>query len=179
MVTDTPVLAVRRYDKGSAPVTGLMTDELSVSALCYGSVRCMAANTRFATGVHILVLLAAEPDTLKTSTNLAEHLKTNPVVVRRVLSSLQRAELILSQKGPTGGSRLAKSAKVISLADIYKAVESNPLFYAPVTSNGNGARVNSALDKTFIAAKKCVIEELSRTTLAQMVKRVAKPGAKK
>ena len=139
----------------------------------------MAANTRFATGVHILVLLAAEPDNLQTSTNLAEHLKTNPVVVRRVLSSLQRADLILSQKGPTGGSRLSKSAKIITLADIYKAVESNPLFYAPATSNGNGVRVNSVLDKTFISAKKCVIEELSRTTLAQVVKKVGKPAAKK
>ena len=139
----------------------------------------MAANTRFATGVHILVLLAAEPDNLQTSTNLAEHLRTNPVVVRRVLSSLQRAELIVSQKGPTGGSRLAKPSKVITLADIYKAVESNPLFYAPETSNGNGARVNAVLDKTFISAKKCVIEELGNTTLAQVVKKVGKPAAKK
>jgi Rrf2 family protein len=138
----------------------------------------MAANTRFATGVHILVLLAAEPDTLQTSTNLAEHLKTNPVVVRRVLSSLQRADLILSHKGPTGGSRLAKPAKSISLADIYKAVESNPLFYAPVTSNGSGARVNSVLEKTFDSAKKCVVEELAQTTLAQVVKKVGKPAAK-
>ena len=139
----------------------------------------MAANTRFATGVHILVLLAAEPDDLQTSTNLAEHLKTNPVVVRRVLSSLQRADLIISQKGPTGGSRLAKLSKIITLADIYKAVESNPLFYSPATSNGNGARVNAVLDKTFLSAKKCVIEELSRTTLAQVVKKVGKPAVKK
>ena len=136
----------------------------------------MAANTRFATGVHILVLLAAEPGSLQTSTNLAEHLQTNPVVVRRVLSSLQRAELILSQKGPTGGSRLAKPAKEISLADIYRAVESNPLFYAPSTTNGAAARLNTVLEKTFASAKKCVIEELSETTLAQMVKRVGKPA---
>jgi Rrf2 family protein len=139
----------------------------------------MAANTRFATGVHILVLLAAEPDSLQTSTNLAEHLKTNPVVVRRVLSSLQRADLIVSQKGPTGGSRLAKPAKAITLADIYKAVESNPLFYAPVTMNGNGTRVNTVLEKTFVSAKKCVVEELAQTTLASVVKKVGKPAAKK
>ncbi len=135
----------------------------------------MAANTRFATGVHILVLLAAEPDTLQTSTNLAEHLQTNPVVVRRVLSSLQRADLITSQKGPTGGSKLSKPAKAISLAHIYQAVESNPIFYAPATSGAASARVNSALEKTFAAAKKCVVEELALITLASVVKKVGKP----
>ncbi len=134
----------------------------------------MAANTRFATGVHILVLLAAEPDSLQTSTSLAEHLNTNPVVVRRVLSSLQRADLILSQKGPTGGSRLAKPTKAITLADIYKAVESNPLFYTPAASNGVPGKVNSVLDKVFSSAKSCVITELQSTTLAQMVKKAGR-----
>lgn len=70
---------------------------------------------------------------------------------------------------------MAKPAKEISLADIYKAVESNPLFYAPSTSNSGAARLNTVLEKTFSSAKKCVVEELSQTTLAQMVKRVAKP----
>jgi len=138
----------------------------------------MAANTRFATGVHILILLAAEQDALQTSTNLAEHLNTNPVVVRRVLSSLQRADLIFSQKGPTGGSRLAKPAKSITLADVYKAVESNPLFYTPEATNGVPGRVNSALEKVFGAAKTCVIQELSSTTLASLAKKVAKPVKK-
>jgi Rrf2 family protein len=146
--------------------------------LDYVSFRFMAANTRFATGVHILVLLAAEPDTLQTSTSLAEHLNTNPVVVRRVLSSLQRADLIFSQKGPTGGSRLAKPSKAISLADVYKAVESNPLFYTPEATNGVPGRVNGALDKVFTSAKACVIQELETTSLAQLVKKIAKPTKK-
>ena len=138
----------------------------------------MAANTRFATGVHILVLLAAEPDSLQTSTSLAEHLNTNPVVIRRVLSSLQRADLIASHKGPTGGSRLAKPAKEISLAEIYSAVESNPLFYTPDATSGLPSRVNTALDRVFVSAKKCVITELHTTSLAQLVKKTAKATKK-
>lgn len=144
----------------------------------YDSVRFMAANTRFATGVHILVLLAAEPDKLQTSTNLAEHLHTNPVVIRRVLSSLQRADLIVSQKGPTGGSRLAKPSKSITLAEVYKAVESNPLFYTPDATSGLPGKVNVALDRMFVVAKNCVIEEFKGTTLAQLVKKVGKPARK-
>ena len=53
----------------------------------------MAVNCRFATGVHVLVLLASEPDRLQTSTDIALKLDTNPVVVRRVLASLQQAKV--------------------------------------------------------------------------------------
>ena len=67
----------------------------------------MAANTRFATGVHALVLLAAEPDGLQTSEDVAGKLSINPVVIRRVFSLLHRAGLLESQKGPHGGSKLA------------------------------------------------------------------------
>ena len=48
----------------------------------------MAANTRFCTGIHTLVLLAADPDVQQTSDEIARKLNTNPVVIRRVLSLL-------------------------------------------------------------------------------------------
>ena len=66
----------------------------------------MAVNTRFATGVHALALLASEPDVLQTSDDVAGKLKTNPVVIRRVFSLLHQAGLVESQKGPHGGSKL-------------------------------------------------------------------------
>ena len=73
----------------------------------------MAANTRFATGVHAMVLLAAEPDGLQTSEDVAGKLSINPVVIRRVFSLLHQAGLLESQKGPHGGSKLARPAKAI------------------------------------------------------------------
>lgn len=134
----------------------------------------MAANTRFATGVHVLVLLAANPDSLQTSSDLAGELNTNPVVIRRVLSSLQQAELIHSQKGPSGGSRLARSPKDITLADIYESVQTNGGLHVPEVSSGNGTLVNTLLGKAFAESRRCLVEQLSKTTLAQMVKRVGK-----
>jgi Rrf2 family protein len=94
----------------------------------------MAVNCRFATGVHVLVLLASEPDTLQTSTDIALKLDTNPVVVRRVLASLQQAKLIESQKGPTGGSRLLKSPKAISLADVTRRLRLARCSILPVSA---------------------------------------------
>ncbi len=138
----------------------------------------MAANTRFATGVHVLVLLASNSDSLQTSSDLAQELNTNPVVIRRVLSSLQQAELVYSQKGPAGGSRLARPAKSITLADVYSAVETNTRLHVPGVSGPNATRVNALLSKSFDECSKCVVEQLRKTTLAQLVKRVGKPQKK-
>jgi Rrf2 family protein len=134
----------------------------------------MAVNCRFATGVHVLVLLAAEPDTLQTSTDIAEKLDTNPVVVRRVLASLQQAKLIESQKGPTGGSRLLKSPKAITLADVYSAVETGSLFHAPQVRAAGPLRVNSALEKIFSSSMVALMEDFEKTSLSQVLKRVQK-----
>ena len=136
----------------------------------------MAVNCRFATGVHVLVLLAAKPDTLQTSTDIAEKLDTNPVVVRRVLASLQQANLIESQKGPTGGSRLLKTPKAISLADVYKAVETGSLFHTPQVRAAGPVRVNSALEKVFSASMSALFDDFEKTSLSQVLKRVERAG---
>jgi Rrf2 family protein len=134
----------------------------------------MAVNCRFATGVHVLVLLAAEPDTLQTSTDIAEKLDTNPVVVRRVLASLQQAKLIESQKGPTGGSRLLKSPKAITLANVYRAVETGSLFHSPQVHAAGPVRVNAVLDKVFSSSMVALLEDFEKTSLSQVVKRLQK-----
>ncbi len=60
----------------------------------------MAVNTRFCTGIHTLVLLAAEPDVQQTSDEIARKLNTNPVVIRRVLSLLRQAGLVTQPERP-------------------------------------------------------------------------------
>jgi len=134
----------------------------------------MAVNTRFATGVHTLVLLAAEPDTLQTSNDIADKLNTNAVVIRRVLASLQKAELVSSQKGPSGGSRLSRPAKSITLRGIYRAVENGAVFHAPSLSGSAALRVASTLDKVFSESQRALEQELDKTTLAQLVKKLSK-----
>jgi len=133
----------------------------------------MAANTRFATGVHALVLLAAEPEGLKTSEEIAGRLQINPVVVRRIFSLLRRAGLLASQKGPHGGSKLARGAKQITLADIYGALDGGELFHSARTGP-QPAKVNAAVKRAFERAEEAMREELGRTTLNQIAKKAAK-----
>ncbi len=134
----------------------------------------MAVNTRFATGVHALLLLAAEPDVLQTSEDVARKLNTNPVVIRRVFSLLQQAELVESQKGPSGGSRLARSAKEISLADIYRALNPVDVFHAASAHASQSGKLSHALNQIFKDAQRALEKELAQTSLSQLVKKTTK-----
>lgn len=134
----------------------------------------MAVNTRFATGVHALLLLAVEPDVLQTSEDVARKLNTNPVVIRRVFSLLQQAELVESQKGPSGGSRLARPAKEISLADIYRALDQGDVFHASSSSAAHAGKLSAVLSQVFKDVQKALEKELAQTTLSQLVKKLNK-----
>ncbi|WP_158748739.1 Rrf2 family transcriptional regulator [Acidobacterium sp. S8] len=134
----------------------------------------MAVNTRFATGVHALLLLAAEPDVLQTSEDVARKLNTNPVVIRRVFSLLQQAELVESQKGPSGGSRLARSARDITLADIYRALDPGDIFHTASASATSTNKLSHALQQALKDAQKALEKELDQTSLNQLVKKSGK-----
>lgn len=136
----------------------------------------MAANTRFATGVHAMALLAAEQDGLQTSEDVAGKLSVNPVVIRRVFSLLHQAGLLESQKGPHGGSRLARPPKTITLAEIYNALENGELFHTGNMSGGQTAKVGSELKRVCRDAEIALREELERTSLSELVKKAGKNG---
>jgi Rrf2 family protein len=139
----------------------------------------MAVNTRFATGVHALALLASEPDELQTSDDVAGKLNTNPVVIRRVFSLLHQAGLVESQKGPHGGSRLARPAKSITLAEIYSALDGGELFHSAAFAGGDTGKTRSKLKDVFADAEKALRDELSKTSLNDLVKKGGKKGKKR
>ncbi len=134
----------------------------------------MAVNTRFCTGIHTLLLLAAEPDVQQTSDEIARKLNTNPVVIRRVLSLLRQAAIVSSQKGPNGGSKLAKPGKTISLGDVYRALEPVSIFHGSNLTGEHAAKVNLALDKIYRDAQAAMEAELDSTTLSQLAKKSEK-----
>ena len=80
-------------------------------------------NTRFATAIHIMTLLAESPQDWLTSDWMAGSININPVIVRKEIGTLKEAGLIISRQGKDGGTQLAKSADSISISDIYLAVK--------------------------------------------------------
>src|SRR5690606_35616506 len=80
-------------------------------------------NTRFATVIHILTILAKSPGEWLSSDWIGGSIQINPVIVRKELGALQGQGWVISRKGKEGGYRLLVPSKEISLADIYKTVK--------------------------------------------------------
>ena len=80
-------------------------------------------NSRLSLALHTLSHMAGDPDKMRTSADIATHAGTNPVVVRRVLGKLRKAGLLTSEKGHSGGWRLARPPEQITLADVYLALD--------------------------------------------------------
>ena len=138
----------------------------------------MAANSQFAMATHIMTAIAAEEGDLVSSAYLAGSLNTNPVVVRRILLKLQKANLITSEHGRNGGARLASSPQKITLADIYKAVDDDLIFaYNPNDPNKKcpmSCVMKSVLQPVFNKATQALNQHLNETKLSDLLKEVQK-----
>src|SRR5260370_19766057 len=62
------------------------------------------------------------------SAMLAESVNADPTFVRKSLSKLSRAGLIVTTRGKNGATRLTRSPKQITLLDIYRASAAPPTF---------------------------------------------------
>ena len=133
----------------------------------------MAANSRFAVATHIMASLATKPsEDWISSSYLAGSVNTNPVVIRRILSDLQKAGLIETQSGKNGGARLAKEAKAITLHHVYAAVEDGSIFAFnandPNLRCSLSCKMKSLLEPVFQSADKAVEKELKKFRLSQL-----------
>ena len=133
----------------------------------------MSASSRFAVATHILTLLALE-DAPLTSEYIASSVNTNPVVIRRVMGALREARLVTSQGGNGGGWRLIRSADAITLRDVYHAVQDEPLFALhhrdPNPACPVGRNIQQSLTARLDAATAALEAELTRTTIAEMLR---------
>jgi Rrf2 family protein len=133
----------------------------------------MAANTNFAVAVHALSVLAHMDDVVKSDL-IAESINTNPVVVRRLLSRLVRADLVRSVRGQHGGFALARPAKKIRLIDVLEAIEENELFRMHENAEnpkcGVSCGIKSVLADVMDRVDAAVVRELSKTNLADVLR---------
>ena len=84
----------------------------------------MNLSTRFAVSVHILSVLYYNKDNVCDSEFISGSVNTNPVVIRRLVTSLKKAGLVEVTPG-VKGIKLKKQPSEISLYEIYNAVD-NP-----------------------------------------------------
>ena len=136
----------------------------------------MAANSQFSVAVHILTMLArAEGENVKSEC-LAGSVNTNAVVIRRVLGQLSQVDLVTSQTGAAGGTRLSKKPDEIRLADVFHAVSCGEVFALhPKGPNRDcpvGRNIEAVLCNLQKEIDRAVGEKLAQYTLADVLLRI-------
>ena len=118
------------------------------------------------------VLHMAEHKAPMTSEELAAHMMTNPVVVRRIMAGLRDMGIVASAKGHGGGWTLARDLGRVTLKDIYEALGSPEFFALGNRTESPGClveqAVNAALDDAFREAEAVLIARLGDVTLAAL-----------
>jgi len=131
--------------------------------------------------VHVLAVLAYKEGDRVTSKSLASSVNTNPVIVRRLLLSLQKARLVDTCKGAGAGSRLSRSPRRINLAEVYRSVEDSESFATPSRKPNAACPVGQcileALSRLFASAQSAMERDLEKTTLADVIDAVKASGA--
>ena len=136
----------------------------------------MQISSRFTIATHMLIIIAIKGKEMKvTSDFLASSVGVNPVIIRKTLSQLKKAELISVARG-TGGAEIVKELKDISLLDVYQAVDclgkSGQLFSFHDNPNPNcpvGANIHKVWDHKLIEIQQAMEKQLSQTNLAEVV----------
>jgi Rrf2 family protein len=130
--------------------------------------------------VHVLAVLAYKEGDRVTSGFLAGSVNTNPVIVRRLLLSLQKARLVDTCKGAGSGSRLSRSPRRINMAEIYRSVEDSESFATPARKPSAvcpvGHCILETLAKVFASAQNAMECDLAKTTLADVIDTVKASG---
>jgi len=136
----------------------------------------MAANTRMATAVQVLCVIAYKGPGGTNSEIISKSLRTNPVVVRRILKCMEQQGLVEIRPGKDGGVQLTCEPDRITLDQIHKAVEPDPGVFA-LRPRGNprcpvDSRMKDLLGPIFGAADAAVDKTLRRVTLGSLVKAI-------
>ncbi|HEX4163986.1 MAG TPA: Rrf2 family transcriptional regulator [Bryobacteraceae bacterium] len=85
-----------------------------------------AKNVQFSVAAHILAVLGFQPGEEISSKTLADSVNADPTFVRKSLSKLSKAGLVVTKRGKSGAATLARDPRKITLLDIYRASEAPP-----------------------------------------------------
>ena len=129
----------------------------------------MLSSSRFVVAIHAMSVLARCQKGPVCSATIAESVHTNPVVIRRLMTELEKAALVNSISGRSGGFILGREPSTITLADIYLAIEGENVFRMHTTDPNSkcpvAQQLKAVLCGPFKAAESALSSSLSNTSL--------------
>jgi Rrf2 family protein len=85
-------------------------------------------SVQFTVAAHIMAALGYFHGEEISSAILADSVNADPTFVRKSLSKLSKAGLVVTKRGKSGASMLSRSPRQITLLDIYRASAAPPAF---------------------------------------------------
>jgi Rrf2 family protein len=137
-----------------------------------------ATSVQFTVAAHIMAALAFHPGKEIHSAVLAESVNTHPSFVRKSLSKLSKAGLVSTSRGKNGASKLARSAKTITVLDIYRASSAPAAFavhrYPEKRICPISVGIKGCMNSILAQAQGSFEKALARITLADVVRQLKK-----
>jgi len=120
-------------------------------------------------GIRALLYLAGNDGELAKASAIGAAMDAPVGFLHQVLQELQRARLVTSRPGPSGGYALARAAGEITVCEIVEALE-GPIAPQECALRGGPCRTDDvcALHSVWSASTTAMRDELARTTLAQV-----------
>lgn len=131
----------------------------------------MRQNSQLSGVLHVLLHMD-EADELVTSDTLAKVMKTNPVVIRRIMAGLREHQLVRSEKGHGGGWQLTGALNEMTLLDIYVALGEPAIFAIGNRTESPECLLeqsaNNSLNQALEDAEAVLMERLRSVTLEDL-----------
>lgn len=120
-------------------------------------------------GLRALMRLAAEPERVFTTNEIAAEFEISRNHLTKVVRDLANAGFIATQRGAGGGFRLARPASAISLGDVVRRLEARHALVECFREDGGACVLtpNCRLKRRLAAASKAFLVELDKSTLAE------------
>ena len=133
-------------------------------------------NVQFSVAAHILAVLGFHYGEEVSSKILADSVNADPTFVRKSLSKLSKAGLVVTTRGKTGAATLARAPGKITLLDIYRASGVPPGFgihsYSVEPRCSVSCGLKPCLSKSLSQAQNSFEKSLAKTTLADLLSEI-------
>jgi Rrf2 family protein len=134
------------------------------------------ASSKFSIAIHTLALLSRTDGKPLKSEQIACLVQTNAVVIRRILSELGRAGLVVSQAGAMGGSRLARAPEEILIVEIYRVIESRQIFALHRRAPDQHCEIGRSIEVVLLQIQnkldRAIEENLGKINLADVLRMI-------